>query len=156
MKQAARWLLEHGVETVFVGDMSDVLDTLWSAEVNQKTHNFWSHSQLSDRLEHTFDLGGLDLVEVPEFDTSSTCPRCGSENVTRYEDEFSCDECHVEAHADIVGAAVILAENEDVRVSDWFGPMARPAAPSAGRLRDGDHEDTYSSGTTTSGHQPSK
>ena len=143
VKHAAQWLLSQGVKTVYVGDVSDVLSTHWSATVNQKTHNFWSHGLLTDRLKDTFDVAGLELKEVPEYDTSSMCPHCGSENVTRHGDEFSCDECKLEAHADIVGATLILSGNADVAVSGWFEPdgergsMARPAPREAERPRDG-------------------
>lgn len=132
---------------MYVGDVSDVLDTHWSATVNQKTHNFWSHGQLTDRLDETFEVAGLELEDVPEYDTSSTCPHCASENVSRNGDEFSCDECELETHSDIVGASLILAGNENVDVSEWFEPsdergsMARPAPRDAGRARD---EDTFS------------
>lgn len=108
VKYAARWLLSKDVETVYVGDVSDVLSTHWSATVNQKTHNFWSHGQLTDRLEETFTVAGLQFEDVPEYDTSSTCPYCASDNVSRSGDEFSCNECELESHADIVGAALIL------------------------------------------------
>jgi putative transposase len=153
VKHAARWLVEQGVEEVFVGDVSDVLSTHWSARVNQKNHAFWSHGQLTDRLDETFAVAGLSLNEVSEAGSSSTCPSCESTDVTRHADSFSCDACHVESHADVVGAAMLLDENTSVDVSEWFGPsdgreaadgsMARPVARSAGRLRDGDHEVTY-------------
>lgn len=144
VKHAAQWLVAKGVGEVFVGDVSDVLNTHWSTTVNQKTHNFWSHGQLSNRLEDTFEVAGLELEEVPEFDSSSTCPCCGSQKITRDGDEFGCNECGLKSHSDIVGASLILAENTEVDVSDWFEPdkergsMARPAPRSAGRLRDGD------------------
>ncbi|MDS0295299.1 RNA-guided endonuclease InsQ/TnpB family protein [Halogeometricum luteum] len=149
VKHAARWLVSQGVETVYVGDVSDVLDTHWSAEVNQKTHNFWSHGQLTARLEETFEVAGLGLVEVGEYGTSSTCPYCSSSEVSRDGDEFSCSKCGVEAHSDIVGASLILAGNEDVDVAEWFEPsdergsMARPVSREAGSPRDGDYEVTY-------------
>lgn len=148
VKHATRWLVAQGVGTVYVGDVSGVLSTHWSTTVNQKTHSFWSHGQLIDRLCETFEVAGVELTEAPEFDTSSTCPSCASENVTRNGDEFGCKECGVEAHSDIVGASLILAGNKDVDVSKWFEPsdsrgsMARPAPRSAGRLRDG-HTVTY-------------
>lgn len=146
VKHVGRWLVSKSVGEVFVGDVSDVLDTHWSATVNQKTHNYWSHGQLSDRLEDTFEVAGLSLEEVPEFDSSSTCPSCESQNVTRDGDEFGCNDCGLESHSDIVGASLILSENTGVDVSEWFeskqsrGSMARPAPRSAGRLRDGDFE----------------
>lgn len=48
VKHAADWLLERNVDTVYVGDLTDVLDMHWSAAVNEKTHAFWSYRQLVD------------------------------------------------------------------------------------------------------------
>lgn len=143
IKQAAQWLLDHDVSKAYVGDLSDVLDTHWSAEVNSKTHNYWSHGQLTDQLENTLDLAGIDFEEVSEAGSSSTCPHCSSDGVTRHGDSLVCPECGVESHSDVVGAALILADAEDVSVAEWFRPMARPALPSAGRGGDGDFEVTY-------------
>ncbi len=64
VKHAADWLLERHVDTVYVGDLTDVLDTHWSAEVNEKTHSFWSHRQLVDRIELTFGDVGITVEEV--------------------------------------------------------------------------------------------
>ena len=36
VKHAAEWLLERNVDTVYVGNLTDVLETHWSAEVNEK------------------------------------------------------------------------------------------------------------------------
>lgn len=140
VKHAARWLRARNVGTVYVGDLSDVLSTHWSASVNQKTHNFWSHGQLTDRLADTFALAEIDVVEVGEKGSSSTCPHCESDSVTRYGDEFSCDTCELESHPDVVGAGLILADNVEVSIGEWFEPwpMARPAARTAQGTRDGD------------------
>lgn len=140
IKRAVSWMLSHNVSDVFVGDLSDVLSTHWSAEVNQKTHNFWSHGQLTDQLENTLEITEIDFEEVSEQGTSSICPHCESDDVNRDSDEFVCEDCQLFSHADIVGAALILAEQADVSVSEWFRPMARPAAPSAGRNGDGDND----------------
>lgn len=150
IKRGVTWLLAHDVTEVFVGDLANVLDTHWAAEVNQKTHNFWSHGQLTTQLLNTCELVGLELEEVSEAGTSSRCPYCASENVTRNGDAFTCQDCGVESHADVVGAARILATETDVSISEWFEPsesinvgsMARPAARDADRARDGDHDDT--------------
>lgn len=160
VKHAAQWLLEHGVTRVYVGDVADVLSTHWSTEVNAKTHAFWSHGQLTNRLEDTFEVAGLELEEVSETGTSSTCPYCGGDgkDVTRCGDEFRCHECDVDAHSDVVGAALILNENcLGVDVSRWFAPtgrqpegedgersMARPVPRDPGRARDGDTDGEFS------------
>ncbi|ELZ21519.1 IS1341-type transposase [Haloterrigena salina JCM 13891] len=128
VKHAADWLLERNVDTVYVGDLTDVLDTHWQAEVNEKTHAFWSHGQLVDRLELTLGDVGITVEQVSEADSSSECPECGSEDVVRDGDSFRCHECELDAHSDIVGAWNLL--------QSAVGPMARPAALLAERDRD--------------------
>jgi putative transposase len=128
VKHAAEWLLERNVDTVYVGNLTDVLDTHWSTTVNEKTHAFWSHRQLLDRLELTFGDTGIEVKSVSEEYSSSQCPECGSENVIRDSDGFRCRSCALDAHADVVGAWNVL--------QSVVGPMARPAALMAERPRD--------------------
>ena len=78
VKHAAEWLLARNVDTVYVGDLIDVLETHWSAAVNEKTHAFWSHRQLVERLELTFGDVGMGVEQVSEAGSSSTCPDVGA------------------------------------------------------------------------------
>ena len=135
MKHAGEWLLDRNVDTVYVGDLTDVLDTHWSATVNEKTHAFWSHGELTDRIRLTLGDVGITVTEVDEYDTSSQCPACASETVRREGDSFWCANCGLEAHSDIVGAWNILQSEG--------GPMARPAALSADRDRDAPTDGAY-------------
>jgi putative transposase len=128
VKQAAEWLLERNITTVYVGNLTDVLDAHWSASVNEKTHAFWSYGQLLDRIELTFGDVGITVESVSEEDSSSLCPECGSRDVSRSGDDFRCYECELEAHADVAGAWNLLQSE--------VGPMARPAALAAERPRD--------------------
>lgn len=131
VKHAAEWLLEHNVDTVYVGDLTNVLEAHWSAEVNEKTHAFWSHRQLVDRIKLTFGDVGITVLETSEYDSSSECPACGSDAVTRSGDSFRCEACELAAHADVAGAWNLLQSE--------VGPMARPAALVAERPRDAPH-----------------
>ena len=135
VKHAAEWLLEWNVDTVYVGDLTDVLETHWNADVNEKTHAFWSHRQLLDRIELTLGDVGIAVQEVSEADSSSECPECGSSDVTRDGDSFRCHDCELDAHSDVVGAWNILQSE--------VGPMARPAALSAERGRDAPTDGAY-------------
>jgi len=135
VKHAAEWLFKRNVDTVYVGDLTDVLDTHWSAEVNEKTHAFWSHGELTDRITLTLGDVGITVTEVGEYDTSSECPACGSDTVMREGDSFRCHGCGLDAHSDIVGAWNMLQSE--------VGPMARPAALSAERGRDVPSEGAY-------------
>jgi putative transposase len=135
VKHVTGWLLERNVDTVYVGDLTDVLDTHWSAAVNEKTHAFWSHRQLLERIELTLGDVGITVQEVIEADSSSECPECGSSDVTRNGDSFRCHDCELDAHSDVAGAWNILQQEA--------GPMARPAALFAERDRDAPHEGAY-------------
>jgi len=135
VKHAAEWLLERNVDTVYVGDLTDVLETHWSADVNEKTHAFWSHRQLVTRITLTLGDVGITVTETGEYESSSTCPECDSNAVSRSGDSFRCDACDLEAHADVAGAWNILQSEG--------GPMARPAALSADRDRDPPADGAY-------------
>ncbi|MDY6775805.1 MAG: transposase [Halobacteria archaeon] len=116
-------LYEMGVATVYVGDLTDVLDTHWSVEVNTKTHNFWAFSRLIDRLNHVCEEYGITVVEQSEAFTTQTCPECGSsENTHRDGDLFRCDECGFSGHADLKASRVFLERETGSAV----GSMARP------------------------------
>ena len=128
VKHAAEWLLEQNVDSVYVGDLSDVLESHWSATVNEKTHSFWSHGQLTDRLKLTLGDVGISVTEMSEEGSSSECPECNSRHIYRDGDEFRCTNCGLEAHSEIVGAWNLLQQE--------VGPMARPAGLGAERRRD--------------------
>ena len=131
----ADWLLERNVDAVYVGDLTDVLDTHWSAAVNQKNHAFWSYRQLSARIDLTLSDVGIVFQEVSEADSSSECPECGSSEVARNGDSFRCHDCRLDAHSDVAGTWNILQSEG--------GPMARPAALSAERDRSAPTEGAY-------------
>lgn len=78
VKHAAERLLARNVEMVCVGDLTDVLDTHWSAEVDEKTHAFWSHRQLLERLRLTFKDVGINVEEVNESESSSRVQNVGA------------------------------------------------------------------------------
>jgi putative transposase len=135
VKHAAEWLLARNVDTVYVGNLTDVLDTHWSATVNEKTHAFWSHGELTDRITLTLGDIGITVTEIPEYETSSQCPACGSDAVTRTGDSVRCNDCALDAHSDVAGAWNMLQSE--------VGPMARPAALSADRGRDAPTDGAY-------------
>ncbi len=135
VKHAADWLLSRNVDTVYVGDLTDVLDAHWSAVVNEKTHSFWSHRQLVERIELTLGDVGIAVKPVCERDSSSRCPECGSGDIVRDGDGFRCHDCGLDAHSDVVGAWNVLQSE--------VGPMARPAALSVERGRDEPCEGAY-------------
>ena len=93
VKHTAEWLRERTVDTVYIGDLTDVLETHWCTDVNEKTHAFWSHRHLVERVTLTFGDVGITVTEVNEAGTRSECPACSSANVTRENDSFQCHDC---------------------------------------------------------------
>lgn len=131
VRDLAEWLHELEVGEVIVGDLDDVLSTHWSATVNEKTHQFWSHGRFRRRLREVLEGEyGITVREEDEGGSSSTCPHCGSRRVDRDGDAFACGECGFEGHSDVVASENLLQMHAD-------GPMARPAARGQNRPREG-------------------
>ena len=121
-----RNLIEHlydeGVATVYIGGLTDVLETHWSVETNAKTHNFWAFKQFTERLACTAEEYGISVEVRSEAWTSQECPQCGStDRTTRHRDTLTCP-CGFEGHADLVASKTFLERHIEQAVR----PMARP------------------------------
>lgn len=134
VRDLAEWLHSLGVREVIAGDLGDVLQKHWSAVVNEKTHQFWSHGRFRRRLREVLE-GEYDISvrEVSESGSSSTCPHCGSENVHREEDLLTCYDCSFEGHSDLAASENLLVEH----ATD--GSMARPAVSRENTTEKGHH-----------------
>ena len=131
-------LYAEGVATVYVGDLTDVLSTHWSAEVNEKTHQFWAFRAFITRLATTAEEYGIAIEVRSEADTTRTCPACGEQAATdRHGDLFQC-RCGHEGHADL-GASQTFLEQQTGKHNE-AGSMARPV-----RFQWDDHEWSESS-----------
>ena len=115
-------LYAEGINTVYIGGLTDVLDTHWSVETNAKTHNFWAFKKFAERLACTAEEYGI-LIEVrSEAWTSQECPQCGSTNRTiRHQDTLTCP-CGFDGHADLTASETFLRRHIEQAVR----PMARP------------------------------
>ncbi|GAB3017418.1 RNA-guided endonuclease InsQ/TnpB family protein [Natronobiforma cellulositropha] len=114
-------LYEEGVATVYVGDLTDVLETSWSVRANAKTHNFWAFRAFIDRLACTAEEFGITVEVRSEAWTSQECPQCGStDRTTRHQDSLTC-ACGFDGHADLVASETFLRRHKSVD-----RPMAWP------------------------------
>jgi putative transposase len=112
-------LYDEGVETVYVGALTDVLDTHWSVETNAKTHNFWAFRAFVTRLTCTAEEYGMSVKVRSEAWTSQECPNCGStEDTTRHRDTLTCP-CGFEGHADLTASETFLRRHQNSASSDW-------------------------------------
>jgi len=101
-------LYDEGVSTVYVGDLTDVLETHWSVRTNEKTHNFWAFRAFVKRLTYTAEEYGMSVEIRSEAWTSQTCPNCGSTTDTvRHQDTLTCS-CGFDGHADLVASESFL------------------------------------------------
>ena len=116
-------LYDEGVSTVYVGDLTDVLESNWSVRANAKTHNFWAFRAFINRLACVCEEYGIVLEARSEAWTSQECPDCGEREATvRHEDTLTCP-CGFESHADLTASETFLKREASGKV----GPMARPS-----------------------------
>ncbi|OVE82867.1 RNA-guided endonuclease InsQ/TnpB family protein [Natronolimnobius baerhuensis] len=116
-------LYDEGVATVYVGDLTDVLESNWSVRANAKTHNFWAFRAFINRLACVCEEYGIVIEARTEAWTSQECPDCGErEGTVRHEDTLTCP-CGFEGHADLTASETFLKRE----TSGEVGPMARPA-----------------------------
>jgi len=109
-------LYEEGVSEIYVGGLTDVLETHWSVETNAKTHNFWAFNQFIKRLKCTVEEYGIEVRERSEAWTSQECPNCGStKDTTRHRDTLSC-VCGFEGHSDLVASRTFLERQVGIAV----------------------------------------
>jgi putative transposase len=117
-------LYDEGVAVVYVGDLTDVLSTHWSAEVTEKTHQFWAYRTFIDRFATTAEEYGITVEVRSEAYTTAECPACGERDDTdRNGDVFRCS-CGYEGHADIDASRQFL--DRQAGTSPAVGSMARP------------------------------
>jgi putative transposase len=116
-------LYDEGVSAVYVGDLTDVLESNWSVRANAKTHNFWAFRAFINRLACVCEEYGIVLEARSEAWTSQECPGCGErEETVRHEDTLTCP-CGFEGHADITASETFLKRE----ASGEVGLMAQPS-----------------------------
>ena len=115
-------LYAEGVDTVYIGELTDVLETHWSVETNAKTRNFWAFKQFTERLACTAEEYGISVEIRSEAWTSQECPQCGSTDRTiRHQDTLTC-QCGFQGDADLTASETFLERQTNKTVR----PMARP------------------------------
>jgi len=115
-------LHDEGVETVYIGDLTGVIESQLSPEINEKLENFWAFKQFIDQLRSVCEEDRVEVEATSEAWTSQTCPECGEQTETiRHRETLTCP-CGFEGHADLTASETFLRWNTDQQVR----PMARP------------------------------
>lgn len=108
VRRAVEDLWLRGVAKIVIGDLTGILgNTKGGRKSNAMRHNFWSHRYLVQRVKEVAEEYGISVELVDERGTSSRCPRCSAQRVTRRGRLFKCLNCGLEAHRDSVGAVNI-------------------------------------------------
>jgi putative transposase len=128
MAALARDLLKslhnEGVSTIYIGDLTGVLETYWSVSGNAKRHNCWAFRAFVDRVACTAEAYGIAIEIRSEAPTSQTCPAgCAIETTTRHGETLTC-ACGCEGYADMTASATFLRKHE--AEPQLPPPMARP------------------------------
>jgi putative transposase len=115
-------LVEDEVRTIYVGDLTGVIQRTPLKSTNRKLTEFWAHRRFTGRLESLCEEHGIELQSVSEFNSSRECPDCGSVTETyRHRERLTCS-CGYDGHADLTAARTILNRER----TDRPRPMARP------------------------------
>jgi len=112
-------LYDEGVSTVYVGALTDVLETHWSVETNAKTHNFWAFRAFVNRLACTAEEYGMSVEVRSEAWTSQECRTAVQQRTTTPPRHAA--SCGFEGHADLTASETFLRRQTTVTRS-----MARP------------------------------
>ena len=77
-------------------------------KANRKVNSMPSH-KLKEYIKYKALERGILVIEVPEYNTSKQCSRCGSMNTERpSQGLFICSDCGYQVNADVNGAKNIL------------------------------------------------
>jgi len=141
---------ERNAVIVF-GDMTGLhFDTDEGRYVNDKTHKM-PYAKMANFLTYKAHLDGRECLPVPEYDTSVTCWRCGSQRTSReVQGCVECHECGLEDNADKNGASNIgqRAVGKDIQspLSTAGAAVAQPETQVRLKGSDGETEPANSPG----------
>jgi transposase len=128
--QLERLCLKHNVTKVYIGHPMGILDDTQGvcSSSKQLIHGFWAYYQTIEIIERKLIGSGITVEKVPEYYTSSTCPKCDSKDFSNNGKRhlFICNDCGLHLHRDQVGAMNILRFNEPRANWDWSEADHKP------------------------------
>ena len=93
---------------IAIGDLSGVRKNHKGKKANRKV-NSMPFYRLKEYIKYKALERGILVIEVPEFNTSKQCSRCGSLRTKRpSQGVFICEDCGYQINADVNGAKNIL------------------------------------------------
>ena len=93
---------------IAIGNLNGVRNNNKGKKVNRRV-NSMPFYRLKEYIKYKALERGIAVIEVPEFNTSKQCSRCGSMNTERpSQGVFICEDCGYQINADVNGAKNIL------------------------------------------------
>jgi len=94
---------------IAIGDLKGIRNNKKRGrKANRKINSMPSH-KLKEYIRYKALERGIAVIEVPEFNTSKQCSRCGSMRTERpSQGAFICNDCGYQVNADVNGAKNIL------------------------------------------------
>jgi len=111
IKLIVEYASRNDISKIVVGNLKGIRNNHGNSKVNTMINSFWSFRWIVQRLKEKAEEYGIEVVEVSEYKTSSTCPFCGSEGNRRYRGLFYCPKCQKVMNADVVGVLNIAKNN---------------------------------------------
>jgi len=93
---------------IVIGNLKGVRNNNKGRKINRKI-NSMPFYRLKEYIKYKALEKGIAVIEVPEYNTSRQCSRCGSMNTSRpFQGVFICKDCGYQINADVNGAKNIL------------------------------------------------
>jgi putative transposase len=107
-KAVVAWAVHHRVGTLRVGDPEGICKRDVGRRQNLRLRN-WGRTHLIGALKDKAQMAGIEVLQVDERGTSSTCLACRRRVPKPRGRVFRCASCGFSGHRDLVGAANIAA-----------------------------------------------
>ena len=119
-KAVVAWAVDHRVGTLRVGDPEGICNRDAGRRQNLRLRN-WGRTHLIGALKDKAAMAGIEVVEVDERGTSSTCPARRKRVPKPRGRTLRCASCGFSGHRDLVGAANIAASGGgEICGSPWI------------------------------------
>ncbi|HDH45013.1 MAG TPA: transposase, partial [Thermococcus sp.] len=106
---------------IAIGDLNGVRNNNKGRKVNRKVNSIPFY-RLKEYIKYKALERGILVIELPEFNTSKQCSKCGSMNTERpSQGLFICKDCGYQINADVNGAKNILKRAHAYMV--WAGAV---------------------------------
>jgi IS605 OrfB family transposase len=106
-KTVIAWAVARRVGTLVVGDPKGITHRKAGRRQNRRVNTTWRRTHLTGALTDKATRAGIAVILVDERGTSSTCPRCRRRVPRPRGRAFTCHDCGLLAHRDVIGAANI-------------------------------------------------